>query len=119
MPLNLQTAIGWCDRAAAKGHAQAAYFARYLRDNHGFDGSSRSDEEQRMLGPLIGRSVLTAPPVGRMFRNTAERMDYIRWQASKEGCEKARLDHDSRARAYEECRNAGRDCGAPPGPPPC
>src|SRR5579872_6328142 len=55
VPLDLNEAIGWYDKAAAKGDGQAAYFAQYLRDNHGIDGSSRDADEQAMLGPLVKR----------------------------------------------------------------
>jgi hypothetical protein len=67
VPLDLNTAIMWYDKAAAKGHDKAAYFAKHLRDNHGVDGSSRTPEEQAMLGPLIQRMVLTARPLGTPF----------------------------------------------------
>ena len=55
VPLNQQSAISWYDKAAAQGHGQAQYFAKYLRDNHGADGSSRDDDERALLGPLMGR----------------------------------------------------------------
>jgi TPR repeat protein len=109
VPLNLNTAILWYEKSAAQGNKQADYFAHFLRNNHGYDTSSRNDEEQRMLGPLIGRSVLTAPPVGRTFRNISERMQYIRWQAGKESNEKAQRETDRRQREYDDCRRAGRD----------
>lgn len=56
VPLDLGAAITWYDRAAAHGHPNAAQLAKYLRDNHGQDGSTRNEQEQTMLGPLVQRN---------------------------------------------------------------
>lgn len=116
--LDLNTAITWYDKAAAKGHGQAAYFAKYLRDNHGNDGSSRTPEEQAMLGPLIQRMVLTAPPLGHTFHNSAERIAYIRAVAQDESRRKAQMFWNIKKDEYDSCRRAGRDNCQAPGPPP-
>lgn len=72
-----------------------------------------------MLGPLVQPTILTVPPVGRTFRNSAERCAYIRARAQNELAAKARAAHEMRKGAYDACRRAGRDgCGADPGPPP-
>jgi TPR repeat protein len=118
VPLDLVTAITWYDKAAAKGNGQAAYFARYLRDNHGVDGSSRTPEEQAMLGPLVQRMVLTAPPLGHTFHSSAERVAYIRAVAQDESLRKAQMFWNMRKDEYDSCRRAGRDSCHPPGPPP-
>lgn len=118
VPLDPSTAITWYDKAAAKGHGQAAYFAKYLRDNHGMDGSSRTPEEQAMLGPLIQRMVLTAPPLGRTFHSSAERVAYIRAVAQDEALRKAQMFWNMKKDEYDSCRRAGADNCHPPGPPP-
>ena len=118
VPLNLKTAIGWYERAAAQGHSQAAYFAKYLRDNHGLDGSSRNQQEQAMLGLLIGRTINTPPPIGTTFRNSGERLACLRAVAQDEARTKARLAWETKKREYEDCRSARRDNCYEPGPAP-
>ena len=118
VPLNLKTAIAWYERAAAQGHSQAAYFAKYLRDNHGLDGSSRNQQEQAMLGPLIGRIINTPPPVGTTFRNSGERLAYLRAVAQDEARTKARIAWETKKREYEDCRSTRRGNCYEPGPAP-
>jgi TPR repeat protein len=94
LPLDLGAAEQWYDKAAALGDSQAAYFAKYIRDNHGFDRSSYSDEEQAIMAPYMMQPfMLHPPPVGRVFHNSGQRMDYYRaWAAA--------------ANAYGECMTA-------------
>jgi len=89
-----------------------------LRDNHGLDGSSRNEQEQALFGPLIGRTLLTPPPVGTTFHNSTERLAYLRRVAQEEARLKARIAYDTKLREYEDCRRAGRDNCHHPGPPP-
>jgi TPR repeat protein len=101
VPLDLDAAAGWYDKAAAQGDGKAAYFAKYIRDNHGFDRSSYSDEEQAIMGPYMMQPwMLHPPPIGRVFRNTQERLNYFRAWASN-------------AAAYEACM--ARHANAMPG----
>jgi TPR repeat protein len=95
VPLNLDTAITWYDKAAAQGEGQAAYFAKYLRENHGFDGSTASDEEDALLGPYRGHPwALMTPPTGRVFHNSGERLTYLRsWVQAGQAYEKCLADH--------------------------
>jgi TPR repeat protein len=92
VPLDLGAAAQWYDKAAAQGDSRAAYFAKYINDNHGFDRSSYSDEEQAIMAPYMMQPfMLHPPPVGRVFHNHAQRLDYFRaWAAA--------------ADAYEQCR---------------
>jgi TPR repeat protein len=94
VPLDLGAAEQWYDKAAAQGHSQAAFFAKYLRDNHGFDRSSYSDEEKAIMAPYeMQPFMLHPPPSGRVFRNSGERMAYFQgWAAA--------------AAAYENCMTA-------------
>ena len=119
MPLDLNEAIAWYDKAAAKGDGQAAYFAKYLRDNHGVDASSRDSEEQAMLGLLVKRYVLTAPPLGVVFHSKEERLAYVRGQAVSEARQKQAMEYNMQKSAYDNCRNSGgSDCHQPVTPPP-
>jgi TPR repeat protein len=78
VPLDLNEAASWYDRAAAQGDSNAAYFAQYIRNNHGFDGTSYSPEEQAIMAPYRMQPwALRMPPFGRVFHNTAERMAYF------------------------------------------
>jgi len=84
VPLDLCAAEQWYDKAAAQGDSQAAYFAKYINDNHGFDRSSYSDEEQAIMAPYMMQPyMLHPPPVGRVFHNSGQRMAYYRaWAAA-------------------------------------
>ena len=119
VPLNLNDAIAWYDKAAAKGDGQAKYSAQYLRDNHGVDASSRDSEEQAMLGLLVKRYVLTAPPIGMVFHSKEERLAYVRGQAVSEAKQKQAMEYNMQKSAYDSCRNGGgSDCHPPVTPPP-
>ena len=109
VPLNLQEAIRWYDKAAAQGHGQASYFAKYLRDNHGFDGSSRDDDERAMLGPLIGRTMPFAPPAGTIFHHLSERLAFVKREYVAQEDGKARAAYQMRAMKYKQCRDSGGD----------
>ncbi|MGH6991268.1 MAG: tetratricopeptide repeat protein [Stellaceae bacterium] len=91
VPLDLNKAVYWYEKAAAQGDGQAAYFARYIRNNHGFDGSSALPQEQQIMGPYMTQPwYLHRPPTGRVFRSTADRLNYFRIWARN-------------AAAYEAC----------------
>ena len=82
VPLSLDAALEWYARAGAQGNARARQSANYLRQNHGFDGSTMSDEEQDVYNTevpglrTLGHTV--APPAGHVFHNKAERLTFIR-----------------------------------------
>jgi TPR repeat protein len=84
VPLDLGTAVQWYDKAAAQGDSQGAILAKYIRDNHGVDVSSYSDEEKAVIAPYEMQPwMLRVPPSGRAFRNTGERMAYFQtWAAA-------------------------------------
>ena len=118
VPLDQQRAISWYDKAAAQGHSQAAYFAKYLRDNHGMDGSTRDDQERALLGPLMGRTVPFVAPFGTTFHHLSERLAFVKQEYAIQEDGKARALWNARDRAYKECRSAGGDNCVNPGPPP-
>jgi TPR repeat protein len=109
VPLSLQDALTWYDKASAQGDGQGAYFAKYIRDNHGLDGSQRDEEEQAIMGPLIKRTYPRAPPTGAVFHNKAERLAYVRAVAADNSRLAQQLAHDTQVREYDDCRRAGRD----------
>ena|SRR5579884_1872773 len=118
VPLHPRRAVLWYDRAAAQGHGQAAYFAKYLRDNHSLDGSSRDDTERAMLGPLLGRTANFIPPFGTTFHHLSERLTLVKQEYVNQENAKARANYNMRSKAYKQCRDAGRDNCLPPGPKP-
>ena len=118
VPLDQNQAIVWYDKAAAQGHSQAAYFAKYLRDNHGMDGSSRDDQERGLLGALRGRTVPFIAPTGTTFHHLSERLAFVNQEYKNQENAKARALYDMRVRAYKDCKNAGGDNCRQPGPPP-
>ncbi len=118
VPLSLTQATYWYDKAAAQGHEQAKYFAKYLRDNHGFDGSSRDEAERALLGPLIGRSVPFTAPNGITFHHLSERIAYVKKEYVEQERAKAQANYNMRERQYKDCTSAGRSNCMAPGPPP-
>jgi len=93
VPINLSDATSWYDKAAAQGDGQSAYFAKYIRDNHGLDASSYDNREKAMKGPYLGMpgpGMTFQVPAGTVFRNTADRYGYIQAWANAIG-------------AYEKC----------------
>ncbi|HJT19735.1 MAG TPA: tetratricopeptide repeat protein [Nitrospira sp.] len=118
VPLSLEEALIWYDKAAAKGHAQAKFFAKYIRDNHGFDGTSRDDDERALLGPLMGRTMPFVPPRGTVFHHLSERLAFVKKEFAVQERSKAEANYNIRTRQYRECKDAGRDNCILPGPPP-
>jgi hypothetical protein len=119
VPVSPRDALYWYDRAAAQGHAQAAYFAKYIRDNHGFDGSTRDDYERKLLGPLMGRTMPFTPALGTVFHHLSERLAFVKGEYVMQENAKARANWDMQKRRYDECRQAGGgSCFAPVGPRP-
>lgn len=86
VPIDLSEAVNWYDKAAAQGDGQAAYFAKYIRDNHGIDASSYDDHEKAIKAPNLGMpgpGVFMQVAAGTVFRSTADRYNYIQaWENS-------------------------------------
>jgi len=118
VPVDQQAAISWYDKAAAQGDSQASYFAKYLRDNHGVDGSSRDDQERAILGSLLGRTVPFIAPFGTTFHHLSERLAFVKQEYKNQEDAKALAYYSMKVRAYKECKEAGRDGCISPGPPP-
>lgn len=96
VPVNLDAAITWYDKAAAQGDSQSAYFAKYLRDNHGIDGSSYNDQEKAMKVGLAmpGPGMTYQVPAGTVFRSTADRFGYIQaWANSVTAYQNCVIQH--------------------------
>lgn len=92
VPINLNSAIAWYDKAAAQGDGQSAYFAKYLRDNHGIDASSYNAQEKAIKAPYLsmpGPGEFMQVAAGIVFRSTADRLSYIQaWENSVAAYEK-------------------------------
>lgn len=107
VPVNLQNAIFWYDKAAAQGNTQAEYFAKYLRDNHGLDGTSRDDDERAMLGPLTGRTVPFTPPAGTTFHHLSERLAFVHREYVSQQCSKYSIMYTNAQQMYQTCMDRG------------
>jgi len=107
VPLNLESAIHWYEKAAAQGNAQAGYFAKYLRDNHGLDGSSRDDQERAILGRLTGRTVPFAPPTGTTFHHLSERLAFVHHEYVQQQCAKLAAIYTNAQQVYKACVDRG------------
>jgi len=119
MPVDPSKAVYWYEKAAAQGHAQAAYFARYIRQNGGFDGSTRDDQERALLGSLMGRTMPFTPPIGTTFHHLSERVAFIKGEYKQQEDGKARANWMMQKRRYDDCKqNGGDNCVAPFGPKP-
>ena len=104
VPLDLSAAVDWYRRAAAAGNSQARYFAQYLQDNHGLDGSSMSEDEAALYGPslrTLGHTIM--PPSGTVFHNKSERFNYIRSGLTRIAWQE-----------YDDCRRGPRKPADPP-----
>jgi uncharacterized protein len=94
VPINLNAAEQWYDRAAAQGNSQSAFFAKYIRDNPGYDTTWYSAQEQAIMGPYLMQPwMLRAPLTGRVFQNVNQRLAYFQAWARQ-------------AAAYTSCVNA-------------
>ena len=120
VPQNRTLAIQWDQRAAALGDAQAAYFARWLRDptnNIGF----RNDQEQQLViaGRLrFGGALIGGDPAGITFRNSRERLGWLVLQRKDLDHQEAHTMWSIAKDEYERCRRANDSSCHDPGPAP-
>lgn len=106
VPQNRAVAIGWFKKAADMGHSQGAYWARWLNDYSNCIGFG-NEQEQQTLGYLR----CPADPVGVAFRNSGERLAYLREEAKEfDKWEREILEKQARrweADSESECNSAG------------
>jgi TPR repeat protein len=105
VPQNRSTAIALYEKAAAKGSKKAAFHARNLRQIFGI--SFRTEEERGIFGLLPYN--LPSDPVGRVFRNSNERLAYLKGERQTNDAaqawrfyESAKDEYQVSKREYEE-----------------
>jgi len=114
---NRKLAIYWFQKAAFQGHAQARYFADHLL-NGGFIGFRDEWEEAHVIAGKLRRGLLGEEPVGVLFKNSAERLAYIKDLRYRVDNYEAYLDWVYRMNDYQRCVDQGRSDCIHPGPPP-
>ncbi len=78
IPIDINAARQWYDRAAAQGDSQSAFFAKYIRDNPGYDTTWYSAQEKAIMAPYQMQAWMLRPPLtGRVFHNVDQRLGYF------------------------------------------
>ena len=118
VPQNRQEAIRWFDKAGDQGHDQANYFANDLKQRNRYIGFRNEQEHAAVVGTKLRGVLLNIEPVGRTFRNSAERMAYLSKAGKQADYEEAMLRWESKNREYKACRDSGASGCISPGSPP-
>lgn len=113
-----QEAIRWFDKAGDQGHDQANYFANDLRQRNRYIGFRNEQEHAAVVGTKLRGVLLNIEPVGQTFRNSAERLAYLRSAGQQADREEAMLRWESKNREYKACRDSGGSGCIGPGPSP-
>ena len=118
VPQSRNDALNWDRRAAAQGDAQAAYFVRWLSSPTNNIGFRNAAERNLVIGYRMVDVIVLNEPSGTVFRNSAERNNYLVRVAR-------RLDGDESysrwwvARSeYTQCQSSHRSGCRDPGPTP-
>jgi hypothetical protein len=118
VPQNRQEAIRWFDKAGDQGHDQANYFANDLKQRNRYIGFRNEQEHAAVVGLKLRSVLLNIEPVGRTFRDSGERMAYLRQAGKQADYEEAMQQWNHKDREYKACRDARRSGCIEPGPPP-
>ncbi len=118
VPQSRQEAIKWFDKAGDQGHDQANYFANDLKQRNRYIGFRNEQEHAAVVGTKLRGVRLNIEPVGQTFRNSAERMAYLRQAGKQADHEEAMLRWESKNREYKACVNSGASGCISPGSPP-
>ena len=110
VPQNRNDAIEWFWRAEARGNKDGGRWGRWLR-GIGNDIGVCSQRERDVMG------MLSIEPVGRRFRNAAERLAWLGQTHANFERAGAWIDWDRRQREYARC-GGGQGCVAPGAEPP-
>jgi uncharacterized protein len=106
VPQNRAVAIQWFKKAADMGHPKGAYWARWLNDYTNCIGF-RDEQERNAIRGLR----CPADPVGVVFRNSGQRLAYIREKAKEFDAIEAQAAAAHAARVGSqnsvECHSAG------------
>jgi TPR repeat protein len=116
---NRKLAVEWFQKASFLGHAQARYFAQHLLSRGNFVGFRNEQEESYVIAGKLRTGLLWEEPVGALFRNSGERLAYIKNLRYRVDRYEAYQAWVSRRNEYDECKRAGtKSYCADPGPAP-
>ncbi len=115
---NRKAAVHWFQKAGFQGHAQARYFAQHLLSRGNFVGFRDEQEEQHVIAGKLRTGLLWEEPVGMLFRNSAERLAYIKTLRVRVDRYEAYQAWVLRRNEYDECKRANRSYCSDPGPAP-
>jgi TPR repeat protein len=118
VPQNRQEAIRWFDEAGDQGHDQANYFANHLKQRNSYVGFRNDEEHAAVVGLKLRTVMLNIEPVGRTFRDSAERMTYMRQASRQADHEEAMMRFEHANREYKACQKSGKSGCIDPGSPP-
>ncbi|MBX3348335.1 MAG: SEL1-like repeat protein [Nitrospira sp.] len=114
VPQSRQDAIRWFDMAGDQGHDQANYFANDLKQRNRYVGFRNEQEHATVVGNKLRGVLLNIEPAGRTFRNSAERMAYLRQAGKQADSEEEMLRRESKTREYKACVDSGASGCIPP-----
>ncbi|CUS34678.1 SEL1-like repeat protein [Candidatus Nitrospira nitrificans] len=114
VPQNRQEAIRWFDKAGDQGHDQANYFANHLKARNSYVGFRNDEEHAAVVGLKLRGVTLNIEPVGRTFRNSTERLAYLRQAGKQADAEETLLRLESKSREYKACVDSGASGCIPP-----
>jgi len=111
-------AIEWFQKAGFLGNAQARYFAQHLLSRGNFVGFRNEQEEAAVIAGKLRTGLLWEEPVGMLFRNSGERLAYIRNLRYRVDRYEAYQAWVLRKNEYDECKRGNRSSCSEPGPAP-
>lgn len=114
VPQNRQEAIRWFDKAGDQGHDQANYFANNLKQRGRYIGFRNEEEHKAVVGLKLRMATLNIEPVGRSFRNSADRMAYLRQAGQQADRDEEALRLEWRNMEYKACQDSGASGCTPP-----
>ena len=118
VPQNRKLAIEWFQKAGFLGNAQARYFAQHLLSRGNFVGFRNEQEEAAVIAGKLRTGLLWEEPVGMLFRNSGERLAYIRNLRYRVDRYEAYQAWVLRKNEYDECKRGNRSSCSDPGPAP-
>ncbi len=118
VPQSRQEAIRWFDKAGDQGHNQANYFANDLKLRGRYIGFRNEAEHAAVVGMKLRMVTLSIEPVGRTFRNSAERMAYLRQAGQQADRDEEALRWEWKNNEYKSCRDSGGSGCIAPDPSP-
>jgi hypothetical protein len=117
-PQNRKLAIEWFQKAGFLGNAQARYVAQHLLSRGNFVGFRNEQEEATVIPGKLRTGLLWEEPVGMLFRNSGERLAYIRNLRYRVDRYEAYQAWVLRKNEYDECKRGNRSSCSEPGPAP-